>query len=290
MVERNEQHGKDRLDEATELLRDAHTPAGPPMSLVDSTIAAIQSQKPEPAIVRLPERRKLMFQVFRLSGIAAAVLIAIGAALVVLSDRGSGTTFADVIENVEKAKSVSFTITSEMPAGRPMEQMLYLQPGGMRMEVPGAVVLIADLQANKAVSWNHGRKDAHRWDLSPRTATGFEKQFFGIMNDFPGLRDKSAEKVREEELNGEKVDVYQVKPDAFAGVSGGPTVTIWASQKNELPVKVYVPLTGPDGKQVGSMTFDRFTWGPLDQSLFALETPEGYPVKESEPGSQEDPL
>ena len=143
MTERNERQPVDVLDLATIALRDTSIPDGPPSQLTASTVEALQSARFPPDVVRLHERKQKMFRLFRYSSAAAAVaLVAILGSWLFLMDRTASLAFADVVENVKNAKSVTFVIkTPTVIRGTKkgiLQQKVYIQGDAYRMEIPSA--------------------------------------------------------------------------------------------------------------------------------------------------------
>src|ERR1700693_2752451 len=100
--------GMDMLDRALAALREAPVPEGPSPQLAASTVEALQTMS-GPATVRINQRRQIMFRIFRYGSVAAAaVFLATVAGWLFLMDRTAAPAFADVIQNVKKAKSVTF--------------------------------------------------------------------------------------------------------------------------------------------------------------------------------------
>src|ERR1700735_2300228 len=98
----------DYLDQALAALRDAPVPEGPSPQLMASTVEALQEMTGPPT-VRINPRRQLMFRILRYGGVgAAAACLAVVAGWLFLIDRTAGPAFGDVIQNVKKAKSVTF--------------------------------------------------------------------------------------------------------------------------------------------------------------------------------------
>ncbi len=145
MSESNNQPVNDVLERALAALRATQGSEGPPARVIASTIEALHHLDQTPDIVRLPERRKRMFTVLRYSGVAAVLMIAV--ALWSL-DRNAGLTFAQVIENVQKAQSVRFELHQKLGSQPALET---------RMALQGDLAQVRDTEPPRH---NHGHKTA----------------------------------------------------------------------------------------------------------------------------------
>src|SRR5438128_6005063 len=129
----------DRLDQALLAFRDSDVPDGPPPEIVSRTLAALQREGSKPRLSSLFERIRTMPPFVR---IAAALLVAVGAAgilSVMTSDRkGSGVAFADVLEHVRAAPTMTYTMRiGDDPKPFHVSRM---EPGLIRTELPGGSV------------------------------------------------------------------------------------------------------------------------------------------------------
>ncbi|HEV8059243.1 MAG TPA: hypothetical protein VGP68_05200, partial [Gemmataceae bacterium] len=162
----NNQPVDDVLERALAALRATQGAEGPPARVMASTIEALHDLDQTPDIVRLPERRNRMFTVLRYSGAAAVLMIAV--ALWSL-DRNAGLTFAQVIENVQKAKSVRFELHQKLGSQPEFETRMALQGDMARFEIPDLLVMTMDTKLNKGLELDLHRKVA-RVLVSPTDA------------------------------------------------------------------------------------------------------------------------
>jgi outer membrane lipoprotein-sorting protein len=270
------------LDQATEALRTSAVPSGPPAELVASTVnrlndAAI-SLTNSPDAVRLAERKERMLRIARYSSFAAAASVAavLFAWWLVLSG-GSQVAFADVLQNIQNADSVTCVNTQKLPIGPEMKFTWYVERDRLRMENPQIVTMIGDMQLKKTLQLNHGNKSAILREMpSGKPAGPFANPLDGLKN----AKAEDAQFVREEQLDGAKVLVYRLDKLYLLDMKGEGTTTVWVNAKSELPVKITVESSRVDAKRRELKTylaFDDFRWNePLDPRLFSLEVPEGY--------------
>jgi outer membrane lipoprotein-sorting protein len=297
MTDQNSQP-PDVLDRALAALRDAPVPEGPLPQLVASTVEALQTMA-GPQTVRINERKQLMFRILRYSGVAAAaVFIAAVAGWLFLMDRTAAPAFADVIQNVKNARSVSFV--TEMPTiiegskRGVLRQKFYIQGDLYRMELPSAqegvqvaadapvnfMVLIADAKQKKVLQLDYTKKTAKTITPDEKMWQDMAKSLADPIKQLRQLKEKDAEKIGEEELDGVKTQVYRLhRTDVFMGmtVTKDETVKLWVDAKTGLPVRLAVG--DPQDKDKQFFVFKDFRWNEaLDAELFKLEVPKGFTV------------
>ena len=291
MTEPNHQPQPDLLDAATAALRDTPVPLGPSDRLASSTVEALQTLTPSLETLRRQQRRKLMFRIARYGSLAtaAAVLLFLGTAFF-LTQR---VAFADVVENVKKAKAVNFTCKQKVTPNSPMlEQKWFVQGDFMRLEMPGIqeafraeepviLAVIADFKEKKGLQIDYPTKTA-KWLKFDEKMT---KQFVNPIDQLRKLKDQDAERAPDEELDGRKVQVYLLKKLDFFGGKGpieeGESFKVWVDPKSGLPVRIVIEGWNSDKKGKQILTFSDFTWNqPVAAEMFKLEVPKGFTVKE----------
>jgi hypothetical protein len=302
MTNHDEQGAPDFFEQALAALRDTPVPDGPTPDLAASTVRALLSTGKSPDVVRRSERRMKMFRIARYSGAAAAVtLLAVLAGWLLMMDRTARPAFADVIENVKHARSVTFLTKMEQAQGRMLEQRWYLRGDSFRMEVPSdqaafkapadappvLLVLIADAKQKKALQLDFVRKKAH-WIAGDEQAwQTMAKDLADPIAHLRRLKGQDAERLADEELDGRKTQAYRLKGgDVFMGLRVGQTETakLWVDPQSGLPVRIAVERTLPDGSKRLLLAFERFTWNEvLDPDLFRLEVPKGFTLEEKAP-------
>jgi hypothetical protein len=275
----DKQHpNKDRLEWAIEALKQNRIPDGPPAELVASTIDAVTSSVSSTNQTQM--RRKWLMRIAGLSGMAAAIaLVVLFVGSFFLVDRSATYGFADVIENVKKAKSVILMSKTKIGNQPEFEFTWYIQDDHLRMEVPGAFAMIADLKAKKGIQLDLTRKTVKSIPVHADVAQGF-------MNPLQKLRQlssKDAKKVGQEKMEGKTVDVYRLNAIDLFGMKakGEGEMTLWADPKTQLPVKILIEVNtemGRKGKPYDSrFTFENFSWhASIEPSLFTLEAPKGF--------------
>jgi outer membrane lipoprotein-sorting protein len=279
---RNEQQ-EELLARATEALRTAHPADGPPRELVASTIERMRflDSQPspttlEPEVVRLAERRKLMFRIARYSSAtAAAILVAVFGWLVV-SDHGR-PAFAGVIENVQQAQSVTLTNKQTIGEQPTMTMKWYIEGEKIRMELPGAVAFVTDLGEQTVYELNLRNKTA----TARPTPAGGRQAFANPVSHLQNAKPEDAKRIGTEELNGHTVDLYRLDKIDFLGAKGGGEMKVWVDPETGLPVKILMDQPQKERGSRNTIELTDFEWNKdLDESLF--EIPADFTLNEAE--------
>jgi outer membrane lipoprotein-sorting protein len=300
MTENNEQPTRDLLDQAVRALRDEPVPEGPPAQLVASTIEVLQRTMVSPEVLRLKQRRKLMIRIARYGTLAtaAAVLLALGVSFL----HPAPLAFGQVVENIKKAKSVSFitkmpTILRGSERGV-LQQKFYIQGEHYRMEMPSAqegadipadappvlMAIIADSKQKKSLQLDFVHKTAQAIELNDKRWQQMARA--NPIEELRQLKNGDAERIGEEEIDGRKTQVYRLKKGiVFMELRLGEddTAKLWVDPKSGLPMRIRVDGQTPASRGQDDKTFmifEQFTWDEaLDPNLFKLEVPEGFTVE-----------
>jgi outer membrane lipoprotein-sorting protein len=299
MTERNERQPVDVLDLATAALRDLSIPDGPPPQLVASTVEAMQSAEFPPDVIRITERKQKMFRLIRYSSAgAAAALVAILAGWLFLVDHAAA--FADVVENVKNAKSVTFVIkTPTVIRGTKkgvLQQKVYIQGDAYRMELPSAqdgfqvapdappimTAFVVDWKKKNAIQFDYTTKTAKKIEGDEKKWEQMAKTMADPIKQLRELKDKDVQRLGEEKLDRRKTIVYRLKKtDIFMGltITKDETAKLWVDSKTGLPVRIAVG--DPSDKDKPFIVFEQFTWNEaLATDLFKLEVPKGFTLKD----------
>jgi outer membrane lipoprotein-sorting protein len=285
----------DMLDRAIEALRTVPTLDRPPSSCVASTLAALSSQPISPVPSLNQQRRQRMFRIARYSGLAAAlILLAFGVGVIWLFDRGAAPVFAQVVDNVNKATSVSCTVKTRMGSRPTFELKYYMQGRLMRMELPGKQEAFdAKIPFTTVAVFDVDKKTITYIDYNARTFRSenknvdeaLTKQFSSPVEWFSRITEKDAKRIGEEELNGHKTYLYQLLRinlgDKDRALEEGETAKAWVDAQSNLPVKIVLEVNGvaSDRKEKSFLTAENFVWNqPLESALFKLEVPKGFKV------------
>ena len=228
---------------------------------------------------------------------AAAVLLALGVSFL----RPTPLAFGQVVDNIKKAKSVSFvtkmpTILRGSERGV-LQQKFYIQGEHYRMEIPSAqegadippdvpsvmLAIIADSKQKKSLQLDFVRKTAQTIELNDKRWQQIARA--NPIEELRKLKNDDAERTGEEEIDGRKTQVYRLKKADFIEMrlGEGDTAKLWVDPKSGLPVRIRVdgqtPASrGPSNKTF--MIFEQFAWDEaLDPNLFKLEVPKGFTLE-----------
>jgi hypothetical protein len=255
----------DRLDDVLRAFRDGDVPDGPRPEIVSRTLAALQREGPRPRLSALFERFRTMPQFVR---IAAALLVAAGATAilsVMTSDRkGSGVAFADVLEHVRAARTMTYTMwIGDDPKPFHVSRM---EPGLIRTELPGGSVTILDRMRGKTLVLNTPGKLA---TLLENKADGQAGRGEDQIDQLRHFRGKPEEDLGEQIIDGRPARGFRLS-------AGGWTSAIWVDTKTDFPVRMEIKTSfNADGTK--TVVFNDFVFdAPLDESLFRMTPPEGY--------------
>jgi outer membrane lipoprotein-sorting protein len=269
----------DLLERATAALRDTGGPAGPPPGVAASTLQALRALDTPPDTIRLLERRKLMFRIARYSGAAAALVAAVVAASLWLIDRTAQFTFAQVVDNVRRAKSVQFTLVQKVGNGPELKGEMFIQGDRFRYDIPDWVTWIVNGKERKGLELSPERKVARNLDFQgQQQAEAFKDPIDRLHNLKEDIKD-SVERLPDEQWDGRDCHVYQVKgriknapallPDQFR---------LWVDAATGLPAKIVAR------DEHMYLRYDHFRWDqPLRDDLFSLQVPQGYLLEELTP-------
>lgn len=248
-----------------------------------------------------------MLRLYRYGGIATAVSVTIMiAGWFLLADRFASRGFAQALENVKKAQSVRFVISQKFGNQPELEKKVYIDGDKFRLEMEIAkAVQIADFDQKKAVAISTDKKRAFRWELDKSMVDAFKHTMANPIEALRQLKDEDAEKIKEEEAEGRKLDIYRLKRFNFMGIMIDVTkesknsqprenVTLWVDHETGMPTKIaiIIPNSEEKGRKHPGMwiTLKQFQWNPtFGPDLFKMEIPEDYKVHEGPP-SMENPL
>ena len=211
--------------------------------------------------------------------IAAAVLGMIAVAGVIawltISNGGANIAFADIATPLIRAHTATFTLTrmnDGIPGGS--AKGMAMEPGMQRLESDNQVT-ITNVPEKTLLMLLSETKTGFllRWEYMSESAT------YEGFNTFEGFRrrieqalavdEESVEFLGEREIGGVTAIGYRVEKYGYR-------TTLWSDSDTKLPLQVELV------KGTVSVTFDDIVLDvDLDESLFAMDIPEGYTVRES---------
>jgi outer membrane lipoprotein-sorting protein len=202
---------------------------------------------------------------------AAAIIIAvlIGLHYLVGPIAGTSTVFADVAEQLHKARTLLYTVTTSTAVeGMPDMRMeiAFKEPGYMRMTMPGGYISVMDCIQGKALSIIPERKQFIEMDMSNLPDDVGRRQFDAIER-LRTLPQRADEVLGERVMDGRTVQGFRVNEE-------GAINTVWIDPQTRGLVLVEREFVNAPGMSA-TMTDFRFDV-ELDDSLFSLMPPDGY--------------
>ncbi|MEX0939600.1 MAG: hypothetical protein WDZ59_17175 [Pirellulales bacterium] len=256
-------------------------------------------------------RRRRMMMRIATGTVAAILIVALGSWFFVFQER----SFAQVIDDIEKAETISFSIKSfirrySLDGERtwieqaPRMERAYLALGryrDTRYDKDGKVTLvdIADVATGNVLRLDMKKREAVlKKELSGQYGPGNP---FAVVAEI--LDRESIEFVGEQEIDGMEVNVFRHDRELPNGQS--ETWKIWLDAESKQLVGycatpgdvAFDPMTAPDrdnpaeprfskGVRAGTITSDIIFDAELDPELFSLTPPDGFKVVEPEPRPQ----
>lgn len=298
MVEEHRQ--SDIVDEAFDALRESQPPDGPNLQALEQTLQAVHQARRISTRISLIERIRNMNKLIKYPIAAAIALAMFAGGAYVLLGRNATIAFADVREQIAKAKTMTLTANVEMtgstmpmPMKMKMKMKMYFKaPGLMRQEMTMAVksapgktqpatapatqttISIFDITTKKGISLIPSQKKAlvHEFKNMPPEAFANTKE----QNILERLKKAVAgehEDLGEKTIDGRKLKGYRCKDPSMGDKA---TMDIWVDAASGKPILVEQDL--PDN--MGKVTMTDFVINPkLDDSLFDTKVPEGYTVQ-----------
>lgn len=248
-------------------------------------IAGTQTETHGPVLVTRPAFDWRWIMRPPVSRVAAAVVFALGITGVAAWFHGGGATFAfdDFAAPILKAKTVKckMIIETKGPPARTITSEI-MTLGGTRMrQVTGLpdmpkFVMIQDSSQGKTLTLDPASKTAtvitstkNRKDKTPESGGLFTLyRLFQLVEEKPGAVEH--ESLGEKEIDGRKVVGFHISSQPH-------DLILWGDPKTGLLVRVEMT----SGMEVSvKATFSAFVFNvDLDESLFSLEPPAGYTVR-----------
>ena len=202
---------------------------------------------------------------------AAVIIIAvlIGAYYFGDSVNIAGTAYAEVVERLHNARTLTFTVETITPVeGMPSMrmEMAFKEPGYMRITMPGGYVSVIDMIQGKGISIIPKRKQFVEIEMSNMPNDPAQQQLDAI-EKLRSLPERADEELGTSEINGREVQGFRITEEGLIN-------TVWIDpQTHELVLVERESVNAPG--MSGTMSNFQFDV-ELDDSLFSLTPPEGY--------------
>ena len=231
------------------------------------------------------ENEKTQFNIWRIimkspiTKLAAAAVIIIAVLIAINQFGGSidiaSRTFAAVVENVNKAKTISWT-SRFIIEGQELasSKVMFMEPDLAREEISDGRTIIFDLKQGQALVLNTKIKGAFM--------TSIATQPFNPYDNFKNFRqiDKcDIKQLGTEIIGNRKAEVFEL-----IAKDNSQKTKVWVDSQTELPFQMESNYKGTEEKPIGevvtlitsNIVFDE----EMDKSLFSLDIPEGYKIME----------
>ena len=221
--------------------------------------------------------------------IAAAAVIIVAVILGLTITGGpdvASVTWAEVIEHIENAKTLTWKVTSTEEGKTTISRYMVFEPSLMRVELPDGRILITDHQKERTLILDTTNKTATAAYARPEMFD-YNNYFKNILS-FPGV---SAVEIGSREIKNRRTIGFKIElPKGNNGTYGvfknnEPIIDIdfilWTNAETQLPVLIEKTLFGSEGRIVHSITDEIVFDAELDKALFNLEVPSGYELQDS---------
>jgi outer membrane lipoprotein-sorting protein len=186
-------------------------------------------------------------------------------------------TYADLVKPILEVKSATFTSTVQRE-GNPVltTKNMILEPGHFRSEMPNGLVSIIDLGRKKRIMINSKTKTAAVFELTGAPEEQSSNLFGRLQAHLREAQSKSTgkrEELGEKDIDGRRAVGFRVSMSSQVAV-------LWSDPKSGLPVRIeFSSDLLPDTEII--MTDFVFNVD-LDKSLFTVDAPDGYVVRNAE--------
>lgn len=283
MENRNNKPLDDLLDRATEALRRASVPVGPPPELVAQAVEAGF----EVEVIPLSTRRSAgrVNRIVRIA-VAASIFVALGfLASWVTSGRSSSVSFAAVAAVMEHLRSATFDMHMVMHAPSSRVTMKakgsFLAPSRQRIEGVGKadrhgdMVIIADYDVAKSIVLMPRQKMAVIVD-SEKIKEQINNPMMCMLETMRCFVREGRNRSGQNVATIGKKEIDGITAVGFVAHSSMGEMTLWADPRTARPVRIEFDM--PAMKTHGVLSNFQYDV-ELEPSLFSLEPPQGYLVQ-----------
>jgi outer membrane lipoprotein-sorting protein len=263
----------DLVDQAVAELVDAPIEEGPSQSLVGRTLDALSREAAEekPAVAGRIHR---INWTARIAAVFIIGLAGVGVVLMLTHVGGGGSVSAsEVARRLREARTMSCNWSMDLPGnGRTTPvtmRMFFKEQGKLRIEAPGAVTTL-DTSKNKLLVLNTMIKTAFARDLREFN-TGPENpvtEIFDWVEKIKNTTGQQAQSIGTKQIDGKEAWGFMLNEQGMA-------YTVWADAYNGMPLRIEIPIDLGQIKTtvvMSDLSFDQ----PVDDSLFAVQPPDGY--------------
>jgi outer membrane lipoprotein-sorting protein len=263
----------DALDAAAAALRDAGVPPGPPDSLVADTLAAIDTRR---AARPSPQRRRWIMRIIGVGTLTTAA--AVVAALFAFPARSAADDLKKAVEKAEQAKTVRVQIETDFGRDSKMIVTSHIDGDKLRTEFQprGLVVVVNKKEDLKGLMLITKMKTYRELDADKdplvNQVRGDVKR---ALEQFKGPADDQVKALPDEDLDGRKTKVFEIKDADLPEGKGKADLKMWVDAKTGLPAQSLV-TSKVDGRTVITTAKYLGFNEEFDAKLFETKIPDGY--------------
>jgi outer membrane lipoprotein-sorting protein len=264
------------IEQAIDAIR--RTPVPPmPLGVQAEAVAKMQLAARQPQRVRFYERIRAMKPRNKLAA-AASILIAVGTtiALIAVMTARPAIAFADVKEQLQKAKTIQMTMSMQVPAGPVSFEMrlkiFIKEPGLKRVEMEGGQVVIVDIPVKKMLMLDPAKKEAMLLDTG-QIPTGDEGTSQNMLERIRKCLDGSEKPLEEKKIDGKPAEGFCVTKDS-------EEMEIWVDKASRNPVMIKMTSRLPGAPISNRILRDIVLDQEMPDSMFSLKPPGGYTLKQ----------
>jgi outer membrane lipoprotein-sorting protein len=225
-------------------------------------------EEQEPGVTTPDLWRTIMNNKMRKFAIAATILVVVLIGVHYLAG-SSGTVYADIVERLQKARTLLYTVTTSIAVeGMPDMEMeiAFKEPGYVRITMPGGYVSVADWTQGKGLSIIPDKKQFIEMDMS-NLPDDIARRQFEMIERLRTLPERADEVLGERNVDGHVVQGFRVAEE-------GEIDTVWIDPHTRELILVEREFANMPGI---SATMTNFQFDvDLDNSLFSLIPPQGY--------------
>jgi outer membrane lipoprotein-sorting protein len=206
---------------------------------------------------------------------AAVIIFAVGSWGLL----GTGhVSFAEILENVQNAGTVSYKVTF-YSSGEVVctAQVMAMGADHMRLVTEDGKAQVMDIRQRRWLTVGATENRA----ILRNVAKDFSREAYDPLASLRRAHKSDGEFAGQEELDGKLIDVFEVR-------TKDRTMTVWVDAEVELPVRIEIAGSSTeettDSLGMTEAVLSDFDWdADLDESLFALTVPPGYVLVQHDP-------
>ena len=209
---------------------------------------------------------------------ATAAVIIIVALICILQFGGSTPAFAEVVQPLLTARTVTYKITINIEgAPSQIRDCMLIEPGRMRQVLPSGVIQITDKLKGKEMDLYPAEKKAVIYEMTnmPEDKQGSNNWFQRIrecIRQAQQTEDESVTFLGKQKINGAKAFGYRIVKNTNL-----TDMTVWVDAEKLLPTWIEYSLAGAIPKVEGTIICSDIVFNKeLDESSFNIQVPEGY--------------